>query len=248
MKGTLVNQLLEWNIEVFGETWEQGQKLKTQIKVKNLDRSPINLSFAGIGIAKADMKKVQARTIGAFEFHEKYQLPIKIIEPQEEKFFEYTFVLSPNAQITDKKTSLYLCFGNNFEEGHLQLKIIPQAIFTKITSLIETFHRFKIKEVKGNKTSVEYRFIPPSARETSHIESMIINMSVEEERLKTIFNFKIKKLDPNSIKTSFKSENISKEILLNPNQYLLGKDLINQDLILQFLDTVLSQVKMKNVY
>ena len=248
MKGTFFNKPLEWNIETSGESWQQGESVKGLLKVKNHSTESQSLEDSGVGLAFADIKKVQTRASGALKLENTVPFPVKEIPANGEMTLEFNFSISPNSGITDKKSSYYLCFGKGFTEGQLQLKIEPKALYSKIVGLLDTFHRFKQKEIKTSKKGVEYKLLPPTSREMANIESMLLTFSMLEDQLQMRFDFQVKRLDTTSITTKINKESVLIEKTLTTKEYSLGRDMINQDQLLKNIELVLSDVKMKAVF
>lgn len=248
MKGTFFSKPLEWNLETIGEAWQQGAPLKGTLKVKNHGAEAMTLKESGVAIGVADIKKIHARAEGAMKPEQKSDFGDVELKPNEEKTIEFTFTLNENAYVTDKKSSYYLSFGKNFSESQLQLKIEPRQLFGKIIGLLDTFHRFKLKEYKGAKKGVEYKLLPPTARDMANIESLLLTMQMDGETLVLKFDFQVKKLDTSSTTTKINKESATIERRLTPKEYSLGRDMINQDQLLKITEAVLSEVKIKAVF
>lgn len=247
MKGTFFQKPLEWNIETVGESWQQGDTLKGTLRVKNHGADKIDLSQSGVGIAHADIKKVQTRADGAFK-SEKNFIFSEELNAGAEVSLDFSFDISPNSPVTDKKSSYYLTYGKNCLETQLQLKVEPKSLYLKVVGLLDTFHRFKLKEYKAAKKGVEFKMIPPTSREMANVESLLLTFSMQEQNLGMKFDFQVKKLDTSSITTKINKESISIERTLQPKEYSLGRDMINQDTLLKSIESVLAEVKMNNVF
>lgn len=248
MKGTFFSKPLEWNIETSGESWQQGDTLKGTLKVKNHGAEKLKLSDMGVALAYADIKKVHSRADGALKPEATSLFSAGEINPGETAELEFSFPISPNGGVTDKKASYYLGFGKNFSESNLQVKVEPKALFSKIVGLLDTFHRFKQKEIKGTKKGVEFKLIPPTSRDMANIESLLLTFSMEGENLHMKFDFQVKKLDHSSVTTKINKEYVSVDKVLTQKEYSLGRDMINQDQLLKNVEAVLSEVKMKAVF
>src|SRR5690606_12412499 len=161
MKATYFKDNIEWQISTSKESWNQGQEVQGEIKVKNHSSSTISLTSPGIGLTYADIKKVQAREV----LKPTIVAPLDKVELAAGEEFSHSFALNlpQNCPVSDKKASFYLSFGQNANESHLQLSILPLELYTKIISLFDTFFRFKVKEIKGSKSGVEYKLIPPTS-------------------------------------------------------------------------------------
>lgn len=247
MKGTFFSKPLEWNIETVGESWQQGETLKGVLKVKNHSTEKVSLSDCGVVLAHADIKKVHTRTEGALKAESTATFK-EDVAPGSDAQIEFSFAIGPNSPITDKKASYYLGFGKNFSESQLQVKVEPKNLYLKVVGLLDTFHRFKLKEVKAAKKGVEFKLLPPTAREMANIDSLLITFSMQEENLVIKFDFQVKKLDTSSITTKINKESVSIEKSLAPKDYSLGRDMINQDQLLKTLESVISLVKLKAVF
>ena len=248
MKATFFNKPLEWNIETMGESWQQGDTLKGMVRVKNHGSDAMSLTDSGVGLAHADIKKVHSRAEGALKPSSKMAFSIETIAPGEEVSMDFSFPIGPNDPVTDKKASFYLSFGKNYCESQLQVKVEPKALFTKIVGLLDTFYRFKLKEVKATKKGVEFKFIPPTARDMANIESLLLTFSMADENLLMKFDFQVKRLDTSSVTTKINKDSVTVEKTLFPKEYSLGRDMINQDALLKTVDAVLSEVKLKSVF
>lgn len=248
MKGTFFNKPLEWNLETVGEFWHQGDVLKGTLSLKNHSSETISLENCGVSLAHGEIKKVQSRVDGALKIEQKFTFETEEILPNQGVSLPFSFSIDANSPITDKKSSFYLGYGKQFLESQLQMRVEPRPLFTKVVGLLDTFLRFKLKETKYAKKGVEFKFIPPTSREMANVESMSVIFSMEKENLCLYFEFQVKKIDASSVTTKISKENVSIQKVLTPKEYSLGKEMINQDLILKALDSALSEIKMKNVF
>jgi hypothetical protein len=208
MKGTFFNKPLEWNIETQGESWQQGETLKGKIRVKNHGTENLDLSNSGVGLSHAEIKKIQNKVEGALRSEFTIPMGSLNIKGGEEIQTDFTFKIGSNNPVTDKKSSYYLCFGKHFNEAQLQIKIVPKELYLKVSGLLDTFYRFKLKEFKAVKKGVEFKFIPPTSREMANIEHLLLTYSMEEDHLKMSFLFQVKKLDTSSVKTKINKESV----------------------------------------
>ncbi|MFP5384936.1 MAG: hypothetical protein ACLGHN_02570 [Bacteriovoracia bacterium] len=248
MKGTAFNKPLEWNIETLGESWHQGDSLKGTVRVKNHGAETVSLQDSGVGLSFAEIKKVQSRAEGALKTDSVQHFPVQEIVAGGEASMEFSFAFSSNGPVTDKKSSYYLCYGKNFNESQLQLKVVPKDLYLKIVGLLDTFHRFKLKDYKTSKKGVEFKLTPPTARDMANIEGLLLTFSMQEESLSMKFDFQVKRLDTSSVTTKINKETVTLEKVLSPKEYSLGRDMLNQDQLLKNIEQVLSEVKMKAVF
>lgn len=248
MKGSFFNKPLEWSLETLGESWQQGSSITGTLKVKNHGNQGLSLKNSGVALAHGEMKKIHARSEDAFRIEVTEEFEQEEISPGEEIELTFSLKLPENCPVSDKKSSYYLTYGNEFHESHLQLKIAPYILFTKVIGLMDTFHRFKLKELKSSKKGVEYKLLPPTARDMANIESLILIPSMQGDILEMSFAFQVKKLDTTSVTTKVSKETLKVSRELTAKEYSLGKDMINQDQLLKSIESVLSEVKLKSVF
>lgn len=247
MKGTFFSKPLEWNIETTGESWKQGSQIQGTLKVKNHGTESVDLSTAGVGLAFCDIKKIQSRADGAFapQSHVSFN---QTVDAGKEIELPFSFDLDSNSPISDKKNSFYLGYGENFYGSTLQVKVEPQELYSQVVGLLDTFHRFKVKEIKTAKKGVEYKFAPPVSREMANLDGLLLTFTMQGEELQLLFQFQVKKLDTASVTTKVSKETVKVERLLLPKEYSLGRGMINQDKLLKTLEEVIGQVKLKSVF
>lgn len=248
MKGTFFQKPLEWNIETSDESWQQGSKVRGTLRVKNHGTETVSLKDAGAGLAYADIKKVHAKTEGVLK-----PSPVKNFSQDElpsggSQELSFELDLPGNCPVSDKKASYFLTYGRGASENHLQLNIQPRALFGKLVGLLDTFHRFKLKEFKGTKNGVEYKLIPPTSRDMANLDQLLLSMEMEGETLNLNFEFQVKKLDTSGVTNSIKKETAKIKRSLLPKEYSLGRDMINQDTLLKVFEGVIGEVKIKNSF
>ena len=248
MKGTFFSKPLEWNIETDKESWLQGENISGILRIKNHGSESVDLTDAGVAMAYADIKKVHSRTDGAMKFDAKTVFSDCELKSQEQKELPFTLKLPMNCPVTDKKASYYITYGKNHSENHLMLKIEPNALFSKVIGLMDTFFRFKLKEYKTAKNGVEYKLIPPTARDMANLDSLNLIFSMDGENLKMDYDFQVRKLDSSGPTNKLNKESVKIFKILTPREFSLGRDLINQDHLLKSIESVLSEVKLKSVF
>lgn len=248
MKGTFFSKPLEWNIETDKESWIQGENITGILRLKNHGADTVDLTDAGVAIAYADIKKVHARAEGAMKFDAKALFTETELKGQEQKELPFSLKLPANCPVTDKKASYYITYGKNHSENHLMLKVEPKVLFGKVISLMDTFFRFKLKEYKAVKNGVEYKLIPPTARDMANLDSLNLIFSMEGENLQMDYDFQVRKLDTSGPINKVNKVGVKIPKVLTPREFSLGKDLINQDTLLKSIESVLNEVKLKNVF
>lgn len=248
MKGAFFKTPLEWSIETPDESWQQGAKVRGVLRVKNHGSETLSLSSSGVGLAYADIKKVHAKAEGVLKPAPRTNFDKSELAPGETRELPFDLELPANCPVSDKKATYFLTYGSDAAENHLQLSILPRALFGKLTGLLDTFHRFKLKEFKGTKSGVEYKLIPPTSRDMANLDSLLLGLEMEGETLHMTFEFAVKKLDTSGVTNSIKKETAKIKRSLLPKEYSLGRDMINQDSLLKIFESVIGEVKIKNQF
>ena len=243
MRGTFVHGPIEWNLDLLGESWSQGSTLQGKLLLKNKSSTPVSLAGAGVLLSFSEIKKIQARDPTAIKIIQSMELEAENLQGLSEKEFPIKFKLSDDCGVSDSKSSLYITCGPQKIESQLQLNVTPQKIFLEMIKLLETFHRFKLKQFKSNKDVVEFKLSPPSSREMVQVDQLLLGMKMLDKNLHMIFDFSMKSIDAQSVTTKMKKESKVIELTLLPKEYSLGMDMINQDHMLKRLEEVIKAIK-----
>ncbi len=251
MKGTTFLKPLEFNLEAIGEKWRQGEKIKASLKVKNHGTEKIEMPVLRTILGEGIYKKIKAKDAKAWKVlsETKLEEPFQL-NAQEEKSFSFEYTLPENCLITDKNASLYLAFFDTAVKdsqpvGHIELVIEPKLVISQILDLIQSFLRFKVVQIKYSKGMVEVKLAPPSSsRELSTIDNLILSLSEVEKTLKLNYEFNMRVLDMAGGAMSAQKKTREFEQSFQSKQYL-QYDSLNQDFILQSINSVLNEVKPK---
>ncbi len=249
MKGTVFLKPLEYSIEAVGEKWHQGDKLKGSLKIKNHSSEKIELPVLKVALCEGNYKKIKAKDAKGWNaISENLLSEALTINPSEEKDYAFEFKLSENCSITDKNGSLYLAFFDKDEKipaGHIELVIEPKVVIQQILQILESFLRFKVKEIKNAKNMIEVKLVPPTSRELSNLDGLLLSISEVEKNLSLKYFFNLRVLNISG--TTMQSEKATKEMEqhFNSKQYLIYGDSINQDFIIASVQEILNSVKTK---
>lgn len=236
-------------LSAIGEKWHQGDKLKGSLKIKNHSSEKIELPILKVALCEGHYKKIKAKDVKGWSLISEHILSEGLtINPSEEMDFSFDFKLAENCSITDKNGSLYLAFFDKDEKlpaGHIELVIEPKIVIQQILQILESFIRFKVKEIKNSKGMVEVKLVPPTSRELSNLDGLLLNISEVEKSLTLKYFFNLRVL--NITGATMQSEKATKEMEQNFNskQYLIYGDSINQDFIIASVQDVLNSVKTK---
>ena len=249
MKVTVFLNPLEYSLEAFGEKWHQGDELKGSLKIKNNSAEKINLAVVKVALCQGNYKKIKVKDAKALSIASEYILSEAVtIGPMEECIYAFKFKLPENCNITDKNGSLYLAFFDKDETtpaGHIELFIEPKIVIQQVLQILESFLRFKVKEIKYNKDLIEVKLVPPASRELSNIDGLLLSMAEIEKNLTLKYFFNLRVLNISGV--TMQSEKTTKEMeqSFNSKQYLIYGDSINQDFIIESVQEVINLVKTK---
>lgn len=246
MKGAYFDKPLEWSLELQGESWAQGDVIQGVLTVKNGGPEPVSVEGAGVALSLATVKKVHARDPKAFKDEARVAFPTAtVLAAGQSLQLPCALALPPNSAISDKLLSYFVTYGRETRGAHLQLNVVPRKIFNEVTKAMETFQRFKFKDLKSGKSCVEFKFLPPTSRDWAHVENLVLALKLEGDALHMGFTFNTKVIDKNSVTTALTKDVRNFERVLPPREFLLGKDMPNQDGILKAIESVLVEVKSK---
>lgn len=249
MKSTFIIKPLEYSIEVIGERWRQGDKIKGSLKINNHSTEKIALDHCLISLCEGHYKKIKAKDKNGWKEVSVIKLDEKIsLNETSEISFPFEFILSENCLITDKGGSLYLAFFENNEDlpvGHIELIVEPKLVISQVLEIFENFIRFKVAQMKSTKGMVEVKLNPPAGRDFSTIDSLVLNVSEIDKNLtmKYLFNTKVLDMSTGTMQAQKKVKEIDQ--VFNSKQYLIYEQSLNQDFIIQSINTVITEIKPK---
>ncbi|MBT7609274.1 MAG: hypothetical protein HN576_05930 [Bacteriovoracaceae bacterium] len=249
MKGTFFLKPLEFNIDIFGESFEQGQILKGNMALKKHGPVEGTLSNYGVTLAIGDNKKIKKKDVKAFitidskEFSQSEEI-------EDQQSLEFSFQLDANCPITTKASSLYLLCGPRddlLSAGALELNIIPNRWLQEFIDTLVLFFRFKLKAIKSKKDLVEYKLQAPDTKEFGAIEQLLLSLRKDGDNIQVFYQFKVKKLCYEQEGVVAKDEIIKIEQSLTPKDYKQFGDSPNQNQMKLFLNEALEQIKRKTL-
>jgi hypothetical protein len=193
MKGLIFLKPLEYSIEITGERWRQGEKVKGSIRVKNQGLEKIDLPFIKAALAIGNFKKIKAKDKKGWDYFPEVILSEGFsLGASEEKECTFDFTLPEDCQITEKDKSIYVTFKTNddyFPTAQLELVIDPKLVILQFLEILESFLRFKVAQTKFSKGMIEVKLNPPNSRELSHVDSVIMRMKEVEKNLHIEYTF-----------------------------------------------------------
>lgn len=251
MRGTFFQKPFEYNIEIQGESWKQGDQLKGTCVFKNHSADSVDLSQFGLGIGFADHKKIKAKDPKALKVIQEIEINAGQVNANSEQTIEFDLSLEKNNPISENTKGVYFYVGpkeNLFDGGILELPIQPIAILTDFLEIFKRFFRFEVKALKNKKDYIEAKMMAPGSKEMGAVEQLMLLLKIEDDLIKLDYQFKIKKLAYDTGDVKAKSEKLSIKSEIPKNQYLAFGDSLNQEGIQQAITEVLDQVKRKTTF
>lgn len=249
MKGIIFLKPLEYNIEAVGESWRQGDKIKGTLKIKNHSTEKIVIPLLHVRLLSGNYKKIKSKDQKAWEHLQTITLGENLgLSASEELTFPLEFSLAEDCPITDKNGSLYLAFFDRDEispAGHIELAIAPKQIITQILEVFENFLRFKVKEIKHAKNKIEVKLTPPTSRELSNVDSLILSLSEVNKTLTLDYTFSLRVLEMTGATMVAQKKTKEFKQTLTSKQYLIYGESLNQDHILSSVNEVIKEVTPK---
>lgn len=245
MKGTIFFKPLEYNIIADGERWRQGDKINGRLKIKNHSAESVEFPILKISLAVGNFKKIKSKDKRAWDYLAETTLGEKIsIGASEEKEFSWNFELPEDCQITDKDRSLYLTFFDHddiWPTFQLELVVDPKLVMLQFLEIFESFLRFKVVQTKFSKGMVEIKLNPPSSRELSHLESLVLRMKEVDKTLdlEYIFNMHVFEMVAGNMMAQKKIKQVDQK--LTSKQYYIYGDSPNHDFIKMSISDVIKE-------
>lgn len=244
MKGTFFIKPLEFNIDIQGESFEQGNTITGAVKMKSHQGTVEGADQFGVTLALVDQKKIKNKKEDAFTIVDKVSFPKE--GASEEMNLDFSFKLSSTCPVTTKGSSLYLLCGQldqPLEAGALELSIAPHPWIKEIIETLTLFFRFKVKGFKSKKDSVEYKIVAPDSKEFGAIKQLTLLAKMEGENIALNYQFNVSKLSYGAEGVQAKDQTLKYNQELSPKDYKQFGDSPNQEGIKNKLSEILDQVK-----
>lgn len=249
MKGIVILKPLEFILETIGEKWRQGEKLVGTLSVINHGSDVVELSTLKVSLLSGNYKKVKAKDVKAFEKIIEKVLEEKIsLNKAEKRNFNFEFLIPEDARITDKDGSIYLAYFDKDDStpiGNIELTILPKLMMMQFLEIMDNFLRFKIGVMKFSKGMVEVKLTPPASKEFSQVESLILRMKESEKKLGIEYHFTTKKIEMSGGTMSTEKVASKFDQTISAKQFYIYGDSVNQDGIINLVNSILNEVKPK---
>lgn len=252
MRSVYFQQPLEHQIEVEGESWNQGEVVKGQIRIRNMSSKTVAVKTSQIILAHGLKKAFKEGTMVPWEVLEKQVVAQDIaLQAGSELTFGWNFNLSTDCPITDKQGGLYLLFGGDealTEGGRLNLQINLHPILQNYLQTFTTQFRFLEKYQKRKSEWTEVKLIPPDSREYPNMDYVLCFLRIHDEQLEAHYRFKMSGLGRTGEKMTVTKKNRELEQSIPPEKYLQPGGFPNRACFRENIDQALNIARPEVIF
>ena len=252
MRSLYIQQPLEYQIEVEGESWNQGEVVKGQIRIRNMSSKTVAVKTSQIILAHGLKKAFKEGTMVPWEVLEKQVVAQDIaLQAGSELTFGWNFNLSTDCPITDKQGGLYLLFGGDealTEGGRLNLQINLHPILQNYLQTFTTQFRFLEKYQKRKSEWTEVKLIPPDSREYPNMDYVLCFLRIHDEQLEAHYRFKMSGLGRTGEKMTVTKKNRELEQSIPPEKYLQPGGFPNRACFRENIDQALNIARPEVIF
>jgi len=252
MRSVYFQQPLEHQIEVEGESWNQGEVVKGQLRIRNMSSKTVAVKTSQIILAHGLKKVFKEGTMVPWEVLEKQLVAQDIaLQAGSELTFGWNFNLSTDCPITDKQGGLYLLFGGDealTEGGRLNLQINLHPILQNYLQTFTTQFRFLEKYQKRKSELTEVKLIPPDSREYPNMDYVLCFLRIHDEQLEAHYRFKMSGLGRTGEKMTVTKKNRELEQSIPPEKYLQPGGFPNRACFRENIDQALNIARPEVIF
>ena len=252
MRSVYIQQPLEYQVDVEGESWNQGEVVKGQIRIRNMSSKTVAVKTSQIILAHGLKKAFKEGTMVPWEVLEKQVVAQDIaLQAGSELTFGWNFNLSTDCPITDKQGGLYLLFGGDealTEGGRLNLQINLHPILQNYLQTFTTQFRFLEKYQKRKSELTEVKLIPPDSREYPNMDYLLCFLRVRDEQLEAHYRFKMSGLGRTGQKMTVTKKYRELEQSMPPEKYLQPGGFPNRACFRENIDQALNIARPEVIF
>ena len=252
MRSVYIQQPLEYQIDVEGESWNQGEVVKGQIRIRNMSSKTVAVKTSQIILAHGLKKVFKEGTMVPWEVLEKQLVAQDIaLQAGSELTFGWNFNLSTDCPITDKQGGLYLLFGGDealTEGGRLNLQINLHPILQNYLQTFTTQFRFLEKYQKRKSEWTEVKLIPPDSREYPNMDYVLCFLRIHDEQLEAHYRFKMSGLGRTGEKMTVTKKNREIEQSIPQGKYLQPGGFPNRACFRENIDQALNIARPEVIF
>ena len=252
MRSTFFQQPLEHQIEVEGETWDQGGVIKGKLRIRNMSSETVTVKTVQVILAHGLNKAIKDKGDVAWEVQEKLVTAQDIsLPPGGDQKQEWSFILPTDCPITDKQGGLFLLFGGEevlSKGGRLDLQIKLHPILQNFLQTFTTQFRFLEKYKKRKAELTEIKLIPPESREFPNLDYVYCYLRIHDGQLKVRYSFKMSGLGRTGEKMTVTKKKRELEQSIPPENYLLPGGFPNRACFRENINQALNIAKPEVIF
>jgi len=249
MKSTTFTKSIEYNLITNAEKWRQGDKINGVLKIKNISLDNIEIPVLKITLAVGNFKKIKSKDIKAWDHFSEILFEDKIsISSGEQIEYAWNFKLPEDSQITEKDKSVYLTFFDGVEpwpSALLELVVDPKLVIMQFLEILVVFMRFKALQRKFSKGMVEVKLSPPSSKDMSHVESLVLRMKEVDKTLEIEYIFTTHAFEMVAGNMMAQKKTAQVDQKLTSNEYYIYGDSPNHEFIKSSVSSVIAKATPK---
>ena len=224
MRSTFFQQPLQHQIEIDGENWDQGGKIKGKLIISNISSETIVVNASQVILAYGLKKSIKEGNGSRWEVLEKLVLTKNLsLSAGGQQSYEWTFQLATDCPITDKHGGLYLLFGGEdtlSEGGRLDLPVNLHPILQNFLQTFSTQFYFLEKYQKRKSEWTEVKLVPPDSKEYPNLDFVRCLLRIYKEQLEAQYLFKMRGLGRSGEKITLTKKTRDLKQKIPPEKYL----------------------------
>ena len=224
MRSTFFQQPLQHQIEIDGENWDQGGKIKGKLIISNVSSETIVVNASQVILAYGLKKSIKEGNGSRWEVLEKLVLTKNLsLSAGGQQSYEWIFQLATDCPITDKHGGLYLLFGGEdtlSEGGRLDLPVNLHPILQNFLQTFSTQFCFLEKYQKRKSEWTEVKLVPPDSKEYPNLDFVLCLLRISKEQLEAQYLFKMSGLGRSGEKMTVTKKTRDLKQKIPPENYL----------------------------
>ena len=224
MRSTFFQQPLQHQIEIDGENWDQGGKIKGKLIISNISSETIVVNDSQVILAYGLKKSIKEGNGSRWEVLEKLVLTKNLsLSAGGQQSYEWIFQLATDCPITDKHGGLYLLFGGEdtlSEGGRLDLPVNLHPILQNFLQTFSTQFFFLEKYQKRKSEWTEVKLVPPDSKEYPNLDFVLCLLRISKEQLEAQYLFKMSGLGRSGEKMTVTKKTRDLKQKIPPEKYL----------------------------
>ena len=224
MRSTFFQQPLQHQIEIDGENWNQGGKIKGKLIISNISSETIVVNASQVILAYGLKKSIKEGNGSRWEVLEKLVLTKNLsLSAGGQQSYEWIFQLATDCPITDKQGGLYLLFGGEdtlSEGGRLDLPVSLHPILQNFLQTFSTQFFFLEKYIKRKSEWTEVKLVPPESKEYPNLDFVRCLLRISKEQLEAQYLFKMSGLGRSGEKMTVTKKTRDLKQKIPPEKYL----------------------------